>query len=108
MIAARLEAADLVGAGAQRNVERGFVERLGRVIGARKNRQAGDEQRHVAGALGRKARGDGSVVVGLGAGEIAQRLADDRVAFVFENIQREGDILRGERRAVVEFGLAAG
>ncbi len=106
-VAARLEAADLVGAGAERHVERRFIERFCRVIGARKNRQAGDEQRHVARALRRKAHGDAGIVVGLGAGEIAQRLADQRMAFLFQNIEREGDVVGGQPRAVVEFRLRA-
>ena len=48
---ADLEAADLVGAAAERNIQRRLVERLLGVIGAREDRQAGDEQRHVAPAF---------------------------------------------------------
>ena len=36
--------------------------------------------------------------------EIAQRLADQRMALFLEHIEREGDIVGGQRRAVVEFG----
>ena len=57
-----LEAADLVGAAAERDVERRLVERLLGVIGAGKNRQPGDEQRHVAAALLGKARDNGAIV----------------------------------------------
>ena len=64
-VAAGLEAADLVGAAAERNVERRFVERPLAVIGAREDRQPGDEQRHVARALRRKAHDHGRVVGGL-------------------------------------------
>ncbi len=70
---ADLEAADLVGATAERNFQRRLVERLLGIIGLRENRQAGNEQRHVAPALGGKARHHGMIVGGLGAFEIAQR-----------------------------------
>ena len=43
-----IEAADFVGAAAERNVQRRLVERLLGIIGLREDRQAGDEQRHVA------------------------------------------------------------
>src|SRR5262249_30045231 len=54
-----LEAADLVGAIAKRNVEGRFVEGFLRVVGTRKDRQPGNKQRHVTSAVFRKARDDG-------------------------------------------------
>src|SRR5262249_26830957 len=75
-IAARFETADFVRSRAKRNFQGRLVERPRRVISAGKDRQAADEERHVARALGRKAHGDTRVIVGLGAKEIAQKLAD--------------------------------
>ena len=75
-VAAGLETPDLVGAGAERRFQRRLVEILHRVIGARKDRQRRDEQRHVASALGRKAHDDGIVVLGFGADHIARELPE--------------------------------
>ena len=103
-IAAGLEAADLVGAGAERRLERQFLERLSRVVGPRKNRQAGDEERHVAGAFRRESDIDDYVVLRLRVDKIAQQLGDDRMPLGLEEVEREGDVMRGEPRAVVEPG----
>jgi len=58
-----------------------------------------------SGAFGREGHRHRRIVIGLRAGHVAQGLADDRVAFFFEDIEREGDVARGERRAVMEFDL---
>ena len=100
-----LEAADLVGAAAERNIQRRLVERLLGIIGAREDRQAGDEQRHVAPALVGKAHHHRAIVGGLGAFEVAQQLRDDRMALVLQRRQRPDHVMRGERRAVVKFRL---
>ena len=96
-VAARFEAADLVGAGAERHVEGRFVERTRRVIGAREDRQCGDEQRHVARALRarsapprsrrppprrRRSRAGSWWMIGM--------------ALLLEGVEREGDVVRGE------------
>ena len=60
-----VEAADLVGAAAERNIERRLIERLLRIIGLGEDRQPGDKQRHVAAAFGGKARHHGALVDGL-------------------------------------------
>ena len=63
--AARFEAADAVRARAERHLERRLIERLCRIIGAGKNRQGGDEQRHVARPFRRERQGHRRVVVGF-------------------------------------------
>jgi hypothetical protein len=73
-----------------------------RVIVARKNRQRGREQRHVARPLAREAQHHGRIVGRLRADEVAQQLLGARVAFVLEDLQRERDVMGGERAAVVE------
>src|SRR5262249_50405568 len=47
-VAPDVEAPDLVRAGAERRIEGRLVERMFGIIGAREDRQTGDEQRHVA------------------------------------------------------------
>ena len=84
---ADFEAADLVGARAERRVERGFVERPVRVVGAREDRQVGNQKRHVSPALGRKARNHCHVIGRLGTQEVTQLLGDEGMAFVLEDIQ---------------------
>ena len=56
----------------------------------------------VAGAAGREFDDENIVRDSRGAFEVAQHLADDGVAFLFQNIQRESGVMRGERRAVVK------
>src|SRR5947209_5567064 len=84
-VAAGLEAPDLVGAVAERRLERGLVERMGRVIGAREDRQACNEQRHVAGALRSKSDDHAGVVDRFRAEEVAQLDLGDRMAFLLED-----------------------
>src|SRR5262249_58636875 len=96
-IAARFETADFVRSRAKRNFQGRLVERPRCVISTGKDRQAGDEERHVARALGRKAHGDTRVIVRLGAKEIAQKLADQRMALLLQNIERERNVMRGKR-----------
>src|SRR6185312_7785263 len=86
--AAGVEAADLVDAAAERRFERGLVELVLAVIGLREDRQAGDEQRHVAAALFGKAHRDGVLGRSLRAFAVAQKLRDDRVAFFLERVDR--------------------
>ena len=64
-VAPDLETADLVGAAAERDIQRRLIERLLGVIGAGKDRHAGDEQRHVAAAFFGEARDDGLIVGAL-------------------------------------------
>jgi hypothetical protein len=54
-----------------------------------------------------QAHHDNLVGLGLGGFEIAQRLADRRMALDFQNIQGKGDIVRGQGRAVMEPCLLA-
>jgi hypothetical protein len=42
------------------------------------------------------------VLVAFRADEIAQQLLRDRMALVFEDFQREGNVVAGKRRAVVK------
>src|SRR5581483_506628 len=72
----RLEAADLVRAGAERRIEGRFVEFAGGVIGAGEDRQAGDEQGNVARTTRRKAGHDHGIAFRLGAEKIAHELLD--------------------------------
>ena len=53
--------------------------------------------------LSRKAHHHGALVGRLGAFEVAQQLRDDRMALVLQRRQRPRHVVRGERRAVVEF-----
>ena len=98
-----LEATDLVGPTAKRDVEGRFVERFFRIVGARKDRQPGDEQRHVACAILGKARDNGAIIDSFCAREVAQLLGNDRVALVLQCGERPGDIMCRQRRAVMEF-----
>ncbi len=52
--AAGLEAADAIGTGAERHFQRRILEIPRRIVGAREDRQAGDEQRNFPPALGRE------------------------------------------------------
>ena len=101
-VAAGLEAPDLVGAAAERHVERGLVERAARIVGTREYRQRCHEQRHVAPTVGHEAHDHGGVIDSLSAGEVAQHLLSNRVPLLLEDFQREGNIVGGERAAVVE------
>ena len=106
-IAPDLETPHFVGARPERHVERRFVEWARRVVGARQDRQAGDEQRHVAAAFLGKAH-DHHVLVGrFDRGQVAQELADDRMALRLEGGEREHDVLGADAAAVVEARLGA-
>ena len=94
---------DLVGAGAERRLQRGLVERALRIIGAREDRQRRHEQRHVAAAPLREPHHHGRVVGRLDAGHVAHELGDDRMALLLEEVEREGDVVRVMLAAVVEF-----
>src|SRR6516165_8657099 len=101
-MAAGLETSDLVRAAAERYLERGFVEPTGSIIAAREDRERSHEQRHVASSMGRETYHDGRVIGRFRADEVAQQLLGDWVALVLENFQREGDVVGGERTAIVE------
>jgi hypothetical protein len=49
-----------------------------------------------------EAHDHGRVVGGLGACEVAQHLLGDRMALVLEDFQRERNVVRGDRTAVVK------
>ncbi len=106
-IAPGLEAPDLVGAAAQRHVQRRLVEGTAAVVGARKNRQRGHEQRDITRALRGKAHDHRSVIGRLRADEIPQQLVGDRVTLLLEDVERESDVMRGERTAVVKPGAGS-
>src|SRR5262249_1168064 len=97
-----LETSDLVRAATERYLERGFVEPTGSIIAAGEDREGGHEQRHVASSMGRETYHHGRVIWPFRADEVAQQLLGDRVAFVLENYQREGDVPGGERAAIVK------
>src|SRR5215469_9138152 len=99
---ARLETSDLVRAATQRYLERGFVEPTGSIITAREDRERSHEQRHVASSMGRETYHDGRVIGRFRADEVAQQLLGDRMALVLEDFQREGDVVSGERTAIVK------
>src|SRR5262249_37854418 len=101
-MAAGLETSDLVRAAAERYLERGFVEPMGSIIAAREDRERSHEQRHVASSMGRETYHHGRVIGRFRADEVAQQLLGDRVPLVLENFQREGDVVGGERTAIVE------
>src|SRR5262249_62297599 len=50
----------------------------------------------------RKANPHDRVIGRFRADEVAQQLLDDRVALLLEDVEREGDIVRGERAAIME------
>ena len=52
--------------------------------------------------MGRETYHDGRVIGRFRADEVAQQLLSDRVALVLEDFQREGDVVGGERAAIVE------
>ena len=106
-VAPGFEAPDPIGPRAERNIEIRFVERMARIIGAREDRQAGGEQRHVARAPRRKADHHGGVVGRFHARKILQALVDDGVALLLEDRQREGDVMGGQLGAVVKARLGA-
>src|SRR5262249_10229361 len=100
-----LETSDLVRAAAERYLERGFVEPTGSIIAAREDRERSHEQRHVASSMRRKTYHNDRVIGRFRANEVAQQLLGDRVALVLEKSQREGDVVGGERGAIVELDL---
>ena len=102
-----VEAADFVGAAAERSLQCRLIERLLAVIGLGEDRQPGDEQRRVARPLLSKAHHHSVVVGGFRAFIVAQLLGDDRVALFLQRIERPRHVMRSERRAVVEFRLVA-
>src|SRR5215831_8203870 len=99
---ARLETSDLVRAAAERHLQRRLIEWTLRVIVAGKNRQRRREQRDITCPVRREMRHHGRIVSRFRADEVAQQLLGDRVALVLEDFQRKGDIVSGERAAVVE------
>src|SRR5262245_32683093 len=101
-MAAGLETSDLVRAATGRYLERGFVESTGSIIAAREDRERSHEQRHVASSMGRETYYDDRVIGRLRADKVAQQLLGERVALVLENFQREGDVVGGERTAIVK------
>ena len=104
---ADVETSDFVRSAAERDRQRRLIEWLLGVIGLGEDRQARHEQRHVARALFGETHHHGAAIHRLGAFAVAQRLRDDRMALVFQRIQRPCHVMRGERRAVVEFGFGA-
>jgi hypothetical protein len=68
----------------------------------RKNRQRGREQRHVARPVGGKANHHDCVIGRFRADEVAQQLLGDRVTLILEDVEREGDVVGGERAAIME------
>ena len=102
-IAVGFEFSDLVRPAAERDIERGFVERPRRVIGLRENRQAHDIKRHVARALFGECDHQRRVIKRFGLHHVAHLLQDQRMALGLQRGEREGGIMRGQFRAVVEF-----
>src|SRR5215470_15297480 len=101
-VAPGLETSDLVRAAANRYLERGFVEPTGSIIAAREDRERSHEQRHVASSMGRETYYDDRVIGRFRADEVAQQLLGDRMALFLEDFQREGDVVGGERTAIVK------
>ena len=104
-VAIDLELPDLVRPGAERDIERRFVERPRRVIGFRENRQARDIERHVARALFGEGDEQRRVVGRFRLHHVAHLLQDQRMALGLQRGQREGGVMRGQFRAVVKPGL---
>src|SRR5262249_3855995 len=101
-VTARLETSDFVRAAAERYLERGFVEPTGSIIAAREDRERSHEQRHVASSMGRETYHHGRVIGRFRADKVAQQLLGDRMSLVLEDLQREGDVVGGERATIVE------
>ena len=101
-IFAGLEGFYFVGAGAQGWLERRFREVHLRVIGFGKDRQFGDGQRQVAGALALEAVAHLSLAQHLAGFDIADGDLDALVAFSRQQPETVADILGGERRAIGE------
>ena len=102
-----LDPSDLVRPAAERRRQSRLVEFVFGIERTGENRQGGDEQRHVAAALGAELCHQYAVVDRFRAGKIAQQLGDDRVASFLQRRQRPHNILRGDRRSVVEFRALA-
>jgi hypothetical protein len=101
-VAPGLEAADLIGARAERNIERRSFEILLRIIGARKNRQAADKQGNFPPALRAETHGERAGILRFRGHQVAQQLADDGMAFFFQRRQRPGGVAGFDLCAVVE------
>ena len=101
-VAVGLELADLVRPRSQRDIERRFVERPGRVIGLREDRQRRDIERHVARALFGKGDDQRRVVERFGLHHVAHLRDDERMALLLQCRERERGVMRGQLRAVVK------
>ena len=96
--AAGLEASDLVGARAERRVERRFIERL--LLRNRRARRSAGRRRTAARrarASAQNARPRSRRRLASAPRKSRSELGDERVALLLEDIEREGDIVRGER-----------
>ncbi len=104
---AGLEAADLVGAAAERNFQRRLVERLLGIIGREKIGRPATNSGTSRPRLSAKRTTTVRSSVASAPLKSRKQLGDDRMALFLQRGQREGHVMRGERRAVVEFRLGA-
>ena len=103
--ASLLEGLDLVGAGAERRVERGGGEIAALPPGGREDRHADDDEMGVAAATLDEAHMNDVVALGGGGLDLLQELGVDRVALLLQHVEREGDVGRRHPRAVEEARL---
>src|SRR5262249_37781125 len=106
-MASGLETSDLIRAAAERHLQRRLIEWTLRVIVAGKNRQRRREQWDITCPVRREMRHHVRIISRFRADEVAQQLLGDRVALLLEDLERERDIVGGERAAVVEGDVGA-
>ena len=104
---ALLERLDLVGAGAERRVERRGGEIAPAPPCRREHRHADDNQMRVARAPFDKAHVDDVVPFRIRRLHLFQKLGVDRVALLLEHIEREGDVGSLHLRSVEEARLGS-
>ena len=103
----RIESADFIGTGAERRLKRRLVERILAVIGGGENRLAGDDQRRFAAGPGRNVTRTMSSASAMALTRSRKDWRDGRMALRFAGYRGKDDIVRRQRRAVVEARLLA-
>ncbi|MET3893686.1 hypothetical protein ABIE41_004762 [Bosea sp. OAE506] len=103
--AALFEASDLVGARAERRLQRRGLEIAGRPVFLREDRQPGDDQVQIAAALGRQLGDEDVVALGCGGGELVQHQTVGGVPLALQQVHAEGDVAGADAAAVMEAGL---
>ncbi|CAM5208316.1 hypothetical protein BTHI11S_03944 [Bosea thiooxidans] len=103
--AALLEASDLVGARAERRLQRRGGEVARRPVFLREHRQAGDDEMQVASALRRELHHEDIVAFGLRRDQLVEQQAVGRMALRLQDVHREGDVAGRHARAVMEARL---